>query len=392
MRAPDLDLAGRALERAERVVAGAVRALRHAGGPDAHQALAYDIAHGASALAVARAGLDYGSRGDVEASLAWAFCGLALSDLAARVLGREAQWDVDAAWWSDVADVVAAARDPEFLAGLAETPGPRHLGPDFDMVASTFHRFAEERVLPHAERVHRHNEDIPEAVIDGLAQLGGFGLSVPEAHGGFSTGGETEYVGMVVATEELSWASLGVGGSLITRPEILTRALLAGGTDEQRARWLPALADASVLAAIAVTEPDYGSDVAGIATSATRTAGGWLLRGVKTWCTFAARANVLVVLARTDPDRALAHRGLSLFMVEKPPAAGAGFAFTQDARAEGRADPDGKMEGRAIDTLGYRGMHSYELAFENWAVPAENLVGGEEGLGKGFYLQMQGFE
>ncbi len=143
--------------------------------------------------------------------------------------------------------------------------------------------------------------------------------------------------------------------------------------------------------AVAVTEPDFGSDVAAIVTAAARTEGGWLVNGVKTWCTFAARADVLMLLARTDPDRTKAHRGLSLFVVEKPRGDGAGFLFTQDPASEARLDP-GRMEGRPIDTLGYRGMHSYEIAFENWFVPAANLVGGEEGVGRGFYLQMAGFE
>jgi (2S)-methylsuccinyl-CoA dehydrogenase len=151
------------------------------------------------------------------------------------------------------------------------------------------------------------------------------------------------------------------------------------------------LASAEVLAAVAVTEPDFGSDVAGIMTSATRAAGGWRINGVKTWCTFAARADVLMLLARTDPDRSLAHRGLSLFVVEKPEGDGRGFVFTQDP-VEGTGGEPGRLEGRPIDTIGYRGMHSYELAFENWFVPDANLVGGEEGVGKGFYLQMQGFE
>ena len=106
----------------------------------------------------------------------------------------------------------------------------------------TFHRFAEDKVRPHAEHVHRTNGDIPEEIIAGLAELGGFGLSVPEEYGGFATGGESDYMGMVVATEELSWGSLGIGGSLITRPEILTRALVYGGTEEQKQQWLPKLA------------------------------------------------------------------------------------------------------------------------------------------------------
>src|SRR5204862_7522417 len=134
------------------------------------------------------------------------------------------------------------------------------------------------------------NADIPEDIISGLAEMGGFGLSVPEEYGGFAAGGESDYLGMVIATEELSRGSLGAGGSLITRPEILTRALVKGGTEEQQQHWLPKLAAAEVLNAVAVTEPDFGSDVAGIKVSATKTDGGWLINGVKTWCTFGARA------------------------------------------------------------------------------------------------------
>src|SRR5207253_5687034 len=129
---------------------------------------------------------------------------------------------------------------------------------------------------------------------------------------------------------------------------------------------------------------DFGSDVAGLKVTATKAEGGWAVNGVKTWCTFAARADVLMLLARTDPDRPKAHRGLSLFVVPKPRGEGHGFQFTQDG--------GGRMEGRAIDTIGYRGMHSYEVAFEDWVVPGNCLIGGEEGLGRGFYLQMEGFE
>ncbi len=390
--APDVDVTTQLLECADRVVASGLDQLAARGGVEGNEALAYDLAQAASALATARACLPYARRGDTEARLVGAFAALALADLAGRVLARETLWGVDAGWFEPFAGYAASYRDPSFLAELAETPGPRHLDEDFALVAATFHRFAEERVRPHAEHVHRENADIPESVIEGLNELGGFGLSIPEAFGGFSTGGESEYLGMVVATEELSWGSLGVGGSLITRPEIMTRALLRGGTADQQARWLPRLASAEALCAIAVTEPDYGSDVAGLTTSATRTEGGWLISGTKTWCTFAARADVLVLLARTDPDRARAHRGLSLFLVEKPRGESAGFLFRQDAGAEGRADPDGRLEGRPIDTLGYRGMHSYELSFDNWFVPAEDLVGGEDGLGQGFYFQMAGFE
>ena len=389
---PDFSAAPQAVLLAEGVVASATASLIDLGGIDANQVLAYDLAHAAAAVATARGILEYGALGELEARTAGAFVAEVLVDLANRTLGRERDWGVGRDWLAPAAEFVAAYRDPAFLADLAGERAPSHLDADFELVRETFHRFAEEKVRPHAEHVHRTNGDIPEEIIEGLAELGGFGLSVPEEYGGFATGGESDYLGMVVATEELSWGSLGIGGSLITRPEILTRALVYGGTEEQKQHWLPRLASAETLAAVAVTEPDYGSDVAGITTTATRTKGGWLINGVKTWCTFAARADVLMLLARTDPDRAKAHRGISMFIVEKPRGDGHGFLFAQDPAAEGRSDGPGRLEGRPIDTLGYRGMHSYELAFENWFVPDANLVGGEGGLGQGFYLQMQGFE
>src|SRR5690606_15582046 len=232
--------------------------------------------------------------------------------------------------------------------------------------------------------IHRHNDDIPEDIITGLAEMGAFGLSIPEEYGGYGSGGESEYIGMVVATEELSRGSLGAGGSLITRPEILTRALVKGGTEEQKHEWLPKLATAEVMNAVAVTEPDYGSDVAGIKVTATKSDGGWVINGVKTWCTFGARADVLMLLARTDPDRSAAHRGLSMFVVPKARGEGHGFVLEQAPGADGGAPGGGRMEGRPIDTIGYRGMHSYEIAFDSWFVADDKLVGCEDGRGKGF--------
>ena len=306
-------------------------------------------------------------------------------DLATRLLGRESHWGVDAGALSEASGFVSAHRDPAWLASLAGEAGPRHLDADFELVADTFRRFAEERIMPAAEGIHRQNSDIPEDIISGLGQLGAFGLSIPEAYGGYATGGEHDYLGMVVATEELSRASLGAGGSLITRPEILARALLGGGTEEQKRTWLPKLATGEIMAGVAVTEPDFGSDVAGVSVAAARNGDGdWLIRGTKTWSTFAARADVLMLLARTDPDRSLGHRGLSIFVVPKPRGDGRGFVLTQPG--------GGRLEGRPIDTIGYRGMHSYELSFDGWLVAGDNLIGGEQGLGRGFYLQMEGFE
>jgi (2S)-methylsuccinyl-CoA dehydrogenase len=390
----DLSAAADAVAVADGVIGAAVRHLNASGGPDANQVFAYDLAHAAAAAATARALLDYGAKGDVEARIACAFAADMVHDLATRLVGREALWGVSAADLAPAADVVNAYRDPDFVAALAETPGARHLDADMELVQDTFRAFANNVVAPQAEHVHRANCDVPEDVIEGLAEIGAFGLSVPADYGGYNEGGDSEYLGMVVATEELSRASLGIGGSLITRPEILTRALVKGGTEDQKQEWLPKLATAEQMVAVAVTEPDFGSDVAGLKVTATPAEGGdgtpgYVINGVKTWCTFAARADVLMLLARTDPDRALAHRGLSLFIVPKPQGDGHGFQFTQEGGAAGKV---GKMEGRPIDTIGYRGMHSYEIALEDWWVPAANLIGGEEGLGRGFYLQMEGFE
>jgi (2S)-methylsuccinyl-CoA dehydrogenase len=384
---PDLVAARQAVDLARSVIDRGARHLSGlgAGAVDANQVVAYDLAHSAAAVETARSMLDYGARGTVEAALTAAFVADAVWDVASRLLGREGGWGVEVGALSDAFGLVSAYRDPAWLAGLAGQAGPRHLEPDFEMVADTFRRFADDKIAPAAEAIHRQNTDIPEEIITGLGQLGAFGLSIPEQYGGYATGGDHDYLGMVVATEELSRASLGAGGSLITRPEILARALLRGGTEEQKRKWLPALARGEIMAAVSVTEPDFGSDVAGIVVGASPTEdGNWRISGTKTWSTFAGRADVLMVLARTDADRSLAHRGLSLFIVAKERASGSGFVLSQ---------PDGgRLEGRPIDTIGYRGMHSYELAFDRWLVPADHLIGEQGGQGRGFYYQMEGFE
>ena len=381
---PDLTAAAAAVETARAAVEGGFAHLAANGNADDDQVLAYDLAHAAAAVETARALLDYGAKGDVEARITCAFIADAVHDVATRLLGREEECGVSPDALSDARDFMRTYRSPAFLAELCGEQGPRHLDEDLEMVQDTFRRFAENEIAPVAEEIHRNNEDIPERIIEGLAELGAFGLSVPEEYGGFAAGGEDEYLAMVVATEELSRGSLGVGGSLITRPEILTRALVKGGTEEQKKEWLPRVASGETMVAVAATEPDYGSDVAGFKVTATPDGDGWRINGVKTWCTFAGRADVLMLLARTDPDRSKAHKGLSLFIVPKERGEGEGFELTQ---SEG-----GRMEGRPIDTIGYRGMHSYEVALDNWHVPAENLIGGEGGMGRGFYLQMEGFE
>ena len=356
---------------------------------DAHGTVAYDLASMASAVAACQHLVRWAEHGDDEAALALAFTADVAADLRARVTGREEAWGHADAVLDEHADAVTAGRDPAFLAEVATRvlatgeAGPRHLPEDLEMVRQTFRRFAEDRVVPVAERVHREDADIPEDIIAGLAELGCFALSIPEAYGGFAAGGEDELLNMVLVTEELSRGSLGVAGSLITRPEIIGTAILRGGTEEQKRRWLPGIASGEHMCGVAVTEPDVGSDVAGVKVTARRDGDDWILDGVKTWCTFGGRADLLLVLARTDPDRGLGHRGLSLFVVEKPPFPGHAWEATQES--------GGRMEARAIATLGYRGMHSFEISLEGWRVPHAAVIGEDDGLGQGFYLQMQAF-
>jgi (2S)-methylsuccinyl-CoA dehydrogenase len=251
-----------------------------------------------------------------------------------------------------------------------------------EQVREAVREFAEREVAPHAERIHRHDELVPEEFIAKMAELGYFGLAIPEEYGGSALGN----LAMVLTTEELSRASLAAAGSLITRPEILTKALLQGGTEEQKRHWLPRIAAGELMVGISVTEPDVGSDVASVKCRAERRVDGgevWALTGPKAWCTFAGRADVLAVLCRTDPDPAKGAKGLSLFIVPKERSKGHAFEIVQPG--------GGRLVGKADATPGYRGMHSFTLAFEGYRVPAENLVGGPAGQGRGFYLQMAGF-
>jgi (2S)-methylsuccinyl-CoA dehydrogenase len=248
-----------------------------------------------------------------------------------------------------------------------------------EQVRAAVREFGEKEVAPAAERIHRHDELVPESFIRGMAELGYFGLAIPEQYGGSEMGN----LAMILTTEELSRASLAAAGSLITRPEILTKALVSGGTEEQKAHWLPKIAAGEIMVGISVTEPDVGSDVSAVKCRAERRGADWLLNGPKAWCTFAGRANVLAVLARTDPDPSQGARGLSLFIVPKDRFDGHDFEMKQPG--------GGRLVGKADATPGYRGMHSFTLNFEDYAVPGANLVGGEQGIGRGFYLQMVGF-
>jgi (2S)-methylsuccinyl-CoA dehydrogenase len=248
------------------------------------------------------------------------------------------------------------------------------------MTRDTVRAFARAEIAPHAQEIHMNDDLVPEGFITKMAEQGYFGLAIPEEYGGQGMSN----VAMIVTTEELSVASLAAAGSLITRPEILSKALITGGTEEQKQTWLPQLASGEIMAAISVTEPDTGSDVASVKVRAEKGeldgVDGYFLNGAKAWCTFAGRANVIAMLTRTDPDLSLGAKGLSLFIVPKDSFEGHAFEMKQPH--------GGSISGKADRTPGYRGMHSYTLGIDNYFVPAENLVGGE---GRGFVLQMGGF-
>ena len=279
-------------------------------------------------------------------------------------------------------DTDAESYSPAFLEVgdlLLEGRGVEDVGADEEhrLLRRTLRDFAQSKVAPRAQEIHRQDLDVPDEIIRGVAELGLFGLSIPEEFGG-SLSGRPDNVAMLIATEELSAASLAAGGSLMTRPEILVRALLSGATEDQKRRWLPGIATGEHLVAVAVTEPDAGSDVSAVKCRAERRAdGSWMVNGAKLWCTFAGRAQLLMLLCRTGGP---GHRGLSLFVAEKPSYPGHEF--------EHRQRGGGRLRGRAIPTLGYRGLHTFELEFDGYVLPATALIGEE---GRGFYLQMEGF-
>ncbi|MBT8149458.1 MAG: acyl-CoA/acyl-ACP dehydrogenase [Gammaproteobacteria bacterium] len=371
---------------------------------DRYQWVSFDLARSAAEISAAGHMLDYAvqvagqgeNAAQLETKIACAYCAEMYSQLRARIAPRLADLQLDAKAFSDLLDDpeqlqwVAGHSSVENIVAIGDSVrdssgrlGHSVLDQEHQFMADTFSRFALDVVDPLAEHIHRHDTDIPDAILDPLKEMGVFGLSIPEQYGGLQPDDREDNMGMIVVTEALSRGSVGAAGSLITRPEILSKALLAGGTSEQKQQWLPRMASGEVLNAIAVTEPDYGSDVAGMKLPATKTDGGWLLTGAKTWCTFCGKANVILVLARTNPDPAAGHKGLSVFLVEKPAFDGHAFEYRQDN--------GGLIQGKAIPTMGYRGMHSFEVYFDNYFVPDANLLGGEAGLNNGFYYIMKGF-
>ncbi len=253
------------------------------------------------------------------------------------------------------------------------TVGATGLDDELEMIREQFRRYAVDKIEPFAHEWHLKDELIPLEVIEELAEMGVFGLTIPEEFGGFGL----SKASMCVVSEELSRGYIGVG-SLGTRSEIAAELILAGGTDAQKAQWLPKLASAEILPTAVFTEPNTGSDLGSLRTRAVRDDNGdYRITGNKTWITHAARAHVMTLLARTDPNTT-DYRGLSMFLAEKTPG-------TDD-----HPFPSEGMTGGEIEVLGYRGMKEYELGFDNFKVKGENLLGGEEG--KGFKQLMETFE
>ena len=241
---------------------------------------------------------------------------------------------------------------------------------DHEEFRSAVRRFTEEEIIPIASDLDAKNEEIPMEIITKMAEQGYFGVLFPEEYDGLGL----DNITMTIVAEELSKGWLSVG-SVMTRGVIMGTLLEAHGTDEQKKKYIPGLATGTVLPAAAFTEPDSGSDSASMIMKATKTDGGYLLNGAKAWCTYANRANVLMVLARTNPDTSLRHKGLSMFFVEKE-------------SAEKIVHPN--IKGEPIPTVGYHGMRSFNLAFEDVFVPDDSLLGGEEN--KGFYQLMVSYE
>ena len=254
----------------------------------------------------------------------------------------------------------------------APTIGDAGLDDTLEAIRAEMRRFGEAEVAPHAHEWHRANAYIPMEIVEHMADLGVFGLTIPEEYGGLGL----SKISMCVVSEELSRAYIGVG-SLGTRSEIAAELILGGGTEEQKERFLPRIASGEILPTAVFTEPNTGSDLASLKTRAIREGETYRIQGAKTWITHPVRADLMTVLVRTDPNEP-GHKGLSMLLAEKPRG------------TDERPFPVEGLTGGEIEVLGYRGMKEYELAFDGFAVPAANLLGGVEG--QGFKQLMQTFE
>ncbi len=401
------DLAPRALNAVEALLARAVSAVRERvgiGGRLSAEKIEREqhAAHGLAWLATyveaikemtayARRMRAEGRFGEVETLLT----GIGLGEYLAQIFGgipmnqgeivrlsdfglkREdvARWRNDA-----VETLIETGNTPEARARLAALIAEAHEGAigdpgldeTFAAIRDQMRRFADAEVVPHAQGWHRANQYIPLEVIAGLSQMGVFGLTIPEEYGGLGLG----KVAMCVVSEELSRGYIGVG-SLGTRSEIAAELILCGGTEEQKRRFLPKIASGEILPTAVFTEPNTGSDLASLRTRAAREGDIYVINGAKSWITHPVRADLMTLLARTNPNEP-GYKGLSMFLAEKPRG------------TDAEPFPAKGMSGGEIEVLGYRGMKEYEIAFDGFAIPASSLLGGVEG--QGFKQLMETFE
>ena len=275
---------------------------------------------------------------------------------------------------AELLDTNHAATRGEVAAELANGNWPSETlhDADLDAIRDQFRRFTDAEIVPHAHGWHLANDLVPDATVQAMADLGTFGVCIPEAFGGL---GLSKLV-MCIVTEELSRGWIGAG-SLGTRSEIAGELIATGGTDVQKAEWLPRIASGEILPTAVFTEPDVGSDLGSLQTRARRDGDHWVIDGAKTWITHAARSDLMTLLARTLPD-ANGYAGLSMLLVPKPRG------------AESEPFPAAGMSGSEIEVLGYRGMREYALQFDAMHAPADALLGGDEG--QGFKQLMRTFE
>jgi len=405
-RAGTFGLMVQGVEAAHRLVAAAVSSVRTIqrqatadGDPDREQFATHALAWYATyelalseLLAWSRSLESEGRLGAIERTiglvatseyLAQMAGGIAMSQVEiARIDAFRIAPEAEADFRAAAAPAIAAGRDPALRTWLAQAAaegldsgnfGDAGIDDTLDMVRASFRRFANEKVQPHCQAWHQADSLIPIELVEEMAEMGVFGLTIPEEFGGSGMG----KIAMAIVSEELSRGYIGVG-SLGTRSEIAAELIQLGGTDAQKSAYLPRIASGEILPTAVFTEPDTGSDLGSLATRASKAdGGGFAITGAKTWITHASRSDLMTVLARTGPaDQG--YRTLSMFLAEKP------RGTTKDAF------PVDGLVGSEIEVLGYRGMKEYELVFDDFRVPETALLGGVEG--QGFKQLMMTFE